>query len=314
MSPILFIHIPKTAGISLTSTAEAVFGAHAIERDYGPTDQRTTENVRRHIYEAPTVDQFGFREATRDSETCWVTGHFPSDRYIHLFGAPNTITFLRDPVERVISEYRQRVRYTDYDGSLEHFYRSESEQNKQFKMAGQCPWKAYHLVGLQQEFDRSIALLAQNFDLPFKPLVENVTPDDEQKPVAADIKAEIKSLNTLDAQMVGEAERYLDKQFQVAEKHEVFCYHDVSFEPDVHFIGWAFYAENERPVDVELWVDGTLKNAVQASEHRPELQALATPRMGHNGFRFVLDRYRGCEQLELRTKDTGQSLFLWQRP
>lgn len=313
MSPILFIHIPKTAGTSLNASATQVFGNAAVERDYGPSEPHTTDNVKKYIYSAQTVDQYGFREATRDAETRWITGHFPADRFLHLFGAQNTITFLRDPVERVLSEYQHLVRHGRVDRDLETFYRSEPEINKQHHMVGLFPWKAYHLVGSQDTYAQSVALLAQNLNLPFEALEKNVKPASEKDPFDAAIREEIRALNNLDYQLVDEARLYLDKQFYVAKRHEAFCYHDVAFESDVHFIGWAFFADNEFPVNIQLWVDGDHKETAQASEHRPELQAVGTPRMGHNGFRFVLDAYKGCDSVELRTQETDQLLFSWAR-
>jgi hypothetical protein len=313
MSPLLFIHIPKTAGTSLNASAEKIFGADAIERDYGPDVDHTTANVKRYIYNAPTVDQYGFHEATRDAETKWVTGHFPADRFLHLFGAQHTISFVRDPVERVISEfrYRQKIGTTDLD--FKSFYTSDAERNKQHHTIGIFPWKAFHLVGSQERYNDCLALLAQVQNLPFEAFERNIMRAEDET-ASAEIRSEIESLNTLDCALVSEADMYLEKQFDVATRHEVFCYHDIAFEPDRHFIGWAFYADNEKPVQIEVWADDKLQETVQASEHRTELQAVGTPRMGHNGFRLVLDKYRKADRLDLRTHETGQTLFSWTRP
>lgn len=312
MSPILFIHIPKTAGTSLNASAERIFGANAIERDYGPDVEHTTATVRKYIYDAPTVDQYGFREATRDNETRWITGHFPADRFLHLFGAQHTISFVRDPVERVISEFRYREKIGTTDLDFQSFYRSAPECNKQHHMIGLMPWKAFHLVGTQERYSQCLDLLAQIQNLPFEPLSRNIMRKEDET-ASDEIRSEIQALNTLDCSLVEDVRQYLDKQFEVARRHEAFCYHDISFAEDTHFIGWAFYADNEHCANIDLWIDGKVKETAQASEHRPELQAVGTPRMGHNGFRFVLDAYKGCETIELRTQETDQLLFSWAR-
>jgi len=314
MDPILFLHIQKTAGTSLNKSAEKLFEIHQIERDYGMDAPHTTDLVRRYIYESPTVDQYGFLNATEAKNTRWITGHAPADRYLHLYGAQNTISFVRDPFDRILSEYRYRKRAGNMDRSLEEFYQTPAETNKQFAMIGNAPWRAFHLVGSMETYEQCVSMLAQELELPFKILHENKNTDTSGvKNISDNLQNAIRKHNALDYSFVAQVRGYLDQRLAAFKADQAFCYHDLTFEPDRHFIGWAFYRGSEEPVNVELWVDGKLQTSVQASEHRPELQAVGAPRLGHSGFRFVLEGLRSAQRLELVAADTGQTLFNWQR-
>jgi len=313
MKPILFVHIPKTAGTSLNASAAKLFGTATVERDYGIDAPHTSDAVRRFIYESETVDQYGFLDATHKAGTRWITGHSPADRFLHLFGATNTISFVRDPVERVISEYRHLVRVGKMEQSLEEFYKSEAETNKQFNMIGMPPWRAYHLVGSQDSYERCVALLATELGVALEVLSENVRPASDNAPVGEEIRQAIRDHNELDCRFVTQVRAYLDQHFAAHDAGKAFCYHEYGLIPDTHIIGWCFYRESNAAVQLNLLVDGVVRETVQASEHRAELQTIGVPRLGHCGFRFVLSDYDGAERVEVRTVETGQTICDWQR-
>ena len=133
MSPLLFIHIPKTAGTSFNKSAEQLFGVPAFERDYGAGSPDTSPLVTKYIY-GETQDTFAFHQAFLAGEKQWMTGHVFAETYLHLFGAANSIAFVRDPVERVISEYHHRRTHFDLDRDFVDFYRDPGETNKQFRL------------------------------------------------------------------------------------------------------------------------------------------------------------------------------------
>jgi len=314
MNPVLFLHIQKTAGTSLNKSAEKIFGPDFIERDYGVEAPHTSSLTRRYIYESPTINQFGLLEETRARNTRWITGHAPADRYIHLYGAPNTISFVRDPVERILSEFRYLKRAGKMDRSLDDFYQTAAETNKQFSVLGHVPWRACHLVGSVETYGRCLTLLAQELNLPLEILHENkntaAANADEFK---NETLAAIRQHNALDCRFVSQVRAYLDARLNAFETGKPFCHHEIAFEPDKHIIGWAFTRKSDSPVAVELLINGKIQASTQASEHRPELQAVGAPRLGHCGFRFVLDGHKSAQHIELIAADTGQSLFSWQR-
>ncbi|MBL4838257.1 MAG: sulfotransferase family 2 domain-containing protein [Kordiimonadaceae bacterium] len=314
MEPILFIHIPKTAGTSLQESAVDAFGIQSVEKDYGPDKNYSTALVKEHLYGSDTNDIYGFKSAFLTQRKKWLGGHFHADKFTHLFGAQNTVSFVRRPVDRVISEYRYLQRTHGLDRSFEDFYRSPAETNKHFRMLGPTPWRALHLVGSLERYSECLKLLSSSFKLNLPEYKKNTNPIPQGNTVSADVRAEIAKWNERDILFVQEARDYLEKRIQNDKKGKPFCYHDSGFSLDEHIIGWAFYSGSNEVVRIGLYVNGQLKNEIGALEHRPDLQILQTPRGGHNGYRFVLSGYTHASHIEVRALNTEQTLFSWTRP
>ena len=101
MNPIVSVHTPKCSGISFRSWLEGVFGEEAILFDYAdrPIDPQSQMNT--------DPDQFLARNLANTvlpGGKSVVHGHFWAKKYLNIDGAL-FVTFLRDPVERLISHY-----------------------------------------------------------------------------------------------------------------------------------------------------------------------------------------------------------------
>lgn len=110
-SPLFFLHIPKTAGTTLNSILDANFGPDAILNLY--TDEQY-QAIRDMTYNR--MADFGL-----------VRGHIFIENYDEILDGPVPIrvfTFLRDPVERVISEYFFLKRWPK-----SHLYKYLNENN-----------------------------------------------------------------------------------------------------------------------------------------------------------------------------------------
>lgn len=311
MHPILFIHIPKTAGTSFNENAEKYFGIDALEKDYGAEANHTSALVKAHIYGTETIDQYGFHQAFTQAGKKWLTGHFNADRYLHLMGCTNTLAFVRDPVDRVISEYLYRKRQFGMDRSLEAFYQDPGETNKQFRMIGEYPWQAFRFVGTQARYQDCLEYLNKTMALGFENIQSNRRKDSKHLDISEGDKAEIRRWNERDCIFYDEVTAYLEKQFVTTASDQPFCHHNFGFSEGHHVIGWAFYAGQNAPVNVGLFIDGHLMQTVRASEHITDLQAVGAPRAGNIGFRFVLSDYPNAKTIELKAMNTDQKLLFW---
>lgn len=314
MEPLFFVHIPKTAGSSLHKSALELFGAEFVERNNGNDGPETTPLVREFYYESNKMDHYGFYEKFSASNKKWLTAHVFAEQLLAPFGAPNTISFVRDPVERVISNYQYMTKIGHNSLSFEEFYKHPDETNKQFRMIGQTVWQAYHMVGTLKRYSECLELLSASKALDFTEHKINTSVEEQKKTINDDTREEIRKWNERDDQFATEVERYLAKQLHCYNQGKPFCYHDMGFVPDTHIIGWAFYSDNHTPVDIGLYVDGKQKAAITACELVPALSTVKTPREGHNGFRFVLAPYKNAQHIEVKALQTDQSLFSWTRP
>ena len=115
-----FVHLQKTAGVTLRTRLKDQFGDAAVYPDssdgWGTVDA-AVESVAsiRHLQE---------RYRGRKDEIRVVTGHFPLYVADLLGGGFTTLTVLREPVERTLSFLRHSRAFTpgDADKSLEEIY------------------------------------------------------------------------------------------------------------------------------------------------------------------------------------------------
>ena len=90
--PVAFFHVPKTGGLSLTAAMVRQYPRGRIKDLW--------------LQKPETISEF-LAMPQEERERIWaVTGHFPFGIHEHL--APHTryVTLLRDPVKRLLSEYR----------------------------------------------------------------------------------------------------------------------------------------------------------------------------------------------------------------
>lgn len=314
MQPILFIHIPKTAGTSFNENAEKNFGLELMEKDYGSDANHTSALVKAHIYGKETIDQYGFHQAFTHAGKKWLTGHFNADRYLPLMGCENTFAFVRDPVDRVISEFLYRKRKFGMDRSLEAFYQDPGETNKQFRMIGEHPWQAFQFVGTQARYQECLEHLNKTLACGFENIQTNRRKDTTHLDITEEDKTEIRRWNERDCLFYDEVTAYLERQFSAAESGQDFCYHNFGFEAGTHVIGWAFYAGKDKAADIGLFVDGQHVQTTRASEHLAALQLIGAPRAGNVGFRFVLSDYPNARTIDVKALDTEQTLLSWAAP
>jgi hypothetical protein len=220
-SRLLFLHIPKTAGVSIR---------HLLLRQYpGPTT---------FIRGSPEHREF-FRKSREERETYRVVGgHFRFGLHL-LFDTPSRyLTFLRDPVERVISHfaYVQReahhplhARVAASSLTLEQWVRlgfdGGGEDNLQIRnlttrSGPEVPFKGttrqmldeakrvlserIDFLGITERYEDSVRLLGEQLGWPHPVPVErhNVSP---KRPAAADLAPSTRDAilehNALDAEL-----------------------------------------------------------------------------------------------------------------
>jgi len=161
--PLLFVHVPKTAGTSFIHSLEKQFGPGALAYDYGLKSAKTSSIAQQHTYQNP--DPEAFYQSVVDSGTRVLCGHFPVEKYVAQFGARNTMIILRDPMQRLVSEFLHSTRKNECPLEFPKYYRDEYYINRQWDFAGGIPLNDFGFIGITEHYQDSIALANRSFDM-----------------------------------------------------------------------------------------------------------------------------------------------------
>lgn len=229
-TPLFFLHLPKTAGTTLNSIFEANFGPEAIISAYDEAGLAAVENL----------------DADALARLKLIQGHIFIRDFSQLLHGPvgfRVLTFLRDPVERLVSEYHflktwpeqhlyrplndNNVSLREYVTSDEPLYRWRGKNLMTHLLAGigggpeeKLERAKRHLAGgfvffgLCERFDESLLMLQQHAGL--KNLLYERRNVQKSRPKADDLDAEtldiIREHNQLDLALYAFAQAEFERR------------------------------------------------------------------------------------------------------
>jgi len=167
------IHIPKTAGTSFGTLLQQSLGERLM-MDYGDwVGWETPESLERR---AERVVNMRSRREELLLKYHAIHGHFIADKYMNLFPDVDFITFVRDPYQQAISNYEFIIRNPQIDHPAVHFVHQEKltlidfirwdmRRNVQSLFIGNLPLKDLAMIGITEQFTRSLALFNKMFGL-----------------------------------------------------------------------------------------------------------------------------------------------------
>ena len=216
--PCIFVHVPKTAGTSLRTELVAMLQPDVnIEVDY--TD--TTRDFHRRMDDAVQA----FIEQAEAAPVRFASGHIFGRHVTRIrshFPAARFVTFLRDPVARLVSDYRYQrspkhpphQEFIERVPSLEAYVELQGEQEKHAKHLvpadirllndpQECIdfiLRSYAFVGIQEMYPISFRTLTALLGGARWPKVrENVTEGSETvRQVSPALVSRIREVNRLD--------------------------------------------------------------------------------------------------------------------
>lgn len=192
---VVFVHIPKTAGTSMLNMLSAAMPAATKILTYGPDTanviarQQATVAASQKLANAAMVSSNFFDAFASDLETpekiaalrgeaprgqrFLVSGHAPISLWLSAFHPASVVTFLRDPVDRVVSDYRMHVRQKRFTGSFTEFYESPDHINPMCgQLAGTNP-RDLGFVGLVEFMPDMVKALSYHLGVELRTRHDN---------------------------------------------------------------------------------------------------------------------------------------------
>lgn len=213
---IISIHIRKCAGTSLREALQDLYADRALF-DYGDevgSSWPSSIEKRATRLAAAKADAQNLRDGFD-----LIHGHFFRSKYDFLEGPKQYVTFLRDPVERVLSNYfylKRNPSRRNPDAlivnvlgfSLEEFASHVDNQNLQSQYLQAETLAGLDFVGLSERYAESIARLNRTLDLDIRGEdATNTNPDARSDyDISAKTRALIENANLIDMQLYDQAQ------------------------------------------------------------------------------------------------------------
>lgn len=307
--PLFFIHIPKTAGTSFRVGAENYFETTRILKDYNSNSPETSPLVQKLAY--GNNDSYRLNLEILKANTAFITGHVNGHKYLPVATAVRTVTLLREPLKRIVSEYHHFVRHKNYKKSFADFYRTPTFINKQSKMLNNLPLSLIGVVGLTKEYSSFLNLINKTYDVDIPLLEENKSPESTNysELLTNKTQSEILELNSLDVQLYEQAQTLWKIRQQLINKNLPFTRGEISHIKPQFVSGWAYQDDYDKPVNLSVYINN-IKIAETATNHfRPYLAAFGVSRGGYVGFHFSGLRIKQDDNVKVLVQETGQELF-----
>lgn len=305
----LFVHIPKTAGTSLRQGVAEFLGKQRMVLDYGPKQTATSKLVRRWCYRESRPEKF--RTAFDSQGKKFLSGHIRLADYVGGFDLDNVAVFLREPVQRVISEYRHYVRHYGYKQSLEEFAETPAFQNKQARALAGVPLQRLGHVGLAERYEDSLARLNAHFgwQVPSREVNMGRKQLSDTYQVDTATRNLLERNNSLDLALYKLACDY----FEQGDK-SVFrmppgpATGSCKLGSDQTIQGWACQIGSERPTIVRIEVNGENVAWVTADHFRPDIRRRGLKRSGCAGFRIQIPSISPGDRIRCFETDSDTEL------
>lgn len=292
-------------------SAEQYFGPDQVLNDYGEESPNTSEDIRSSVY---GDDPAKLRKTGLEKK--FLTGHFSMAKYKEIFPNSPVVTFFREPVDRVISEYVHFASHYEFDGSLTDFYRKPHFQNRQSRsMSGALPTDL-EFYGITEDYQRSLEKFNQHYGTNF-PMAKLNTGKYQgaAKSIANESElAEISELNKKDIELYEYAIKHFESQSTVdcrpLKTLKRYC-GSVGDLSDGKMVGWTVDRESTEPAGLCVSVNGVERCRVVADLYREDVQRKGLHIDGHCGFAITADklgRLAPGDRISIRTRDGGFEL------
>ncbi|MBX2881420.1 MAG: hypothetical protein KTR32_15860 [Granulosicoccus sp.] len=282
MGALFLVQIPETAGSNLRLAACRLWGSNSIVSDYGPANRHTSEAVLELIH--LEKDYHRFKTYLDTENIAMFTSHSPLRQLRRIFPVNDIVTFLRNPVDLVISRYDASVR-EGYKGDLLSFASNRVHQNIQSRFLHSVPLELLGFVGLSERFAESLTLLNAQYDCNLSELTAT-TAGPEHQDCSAKIKQQIAKLNQDDIELYETAKQLFETRLQLIDSETPYVHGRVQRLNETTIQGWAVASHSDEPCKIRLHVNDTCVAIMPATEYLPTLKERNVSRDGYVGFSY----------------------------
>ena len=301
-----FVHIPKTAGTSFRTSFE-INGF--IYKDYGGNSKGSSDEIKRHVYEAG--DLYEFKKRFNNHKSLWITGHINLAKYIDFVPVSHTITFVREPLQQVLSHYNHYVRYHGFTGDFSAFLDKPYAKNLQSHYLKFMPIGLIGCLGITEHYDQSLALINQQFDLNL--LSQKVNINDSKHftndTLTSELNDKFVKNNLQDITMYKEALFLHTQRIDLAENNKVWTYGSVGINSNNVLHGCAFQYKSEDPISLVIFINHEPFKTITATNFYTGYPKANFPRGRYIGFHVPLPKYVSKDdEVDVYVEETGQKL------
>lgn len=306
IDPVLFIHIPKTAGTSFRKSAVDFLGSDAIVRDYGIKSSETSLCVKEYCYQKN--DFLGLHSFMKNHGKALYSGHIHIAPARFVFSSTSIMTFVRNPIEQVISHFNHSSRWNGFKGNLSDFVRSRGFKNVQSKHLANMPLQLIGLIGITEQYAESISLYNDLTGHGFKERTDNVNTAKQVSVASEEIKKLIAENNILDQQLYDFSCHLLKQRLAVTKTGGDWVYGLIDHLDESSVSGIAYVKGGVDAVDIDIYQGEILLAKIATTIYRPGYIQFGAPRNGFVGFSYHFDKETEPSSIRVLVASTGQEL------
>lgn len=307
---LLFIHIPKTAGTSFRFAAKQYYGEKSVFFDYAPESIETSSEIMRTIY--GQKDYFELYKQLIKRPSSFLSGHFPTNKYMMLYDVTNIVSFVRDPLKQIVSHYNHHVKHLDYRKPLSKFVEDQRFQNLQSRMLSHRDIGMYGFLGITEQYDKSIEIFNTIYHTNFQSAHENKVDEASIKVEDIDTKLleAIYRVNEEDIKFYRSICQQFDVRKKLYEQNKPFTHGMIQKRSKTALMGCAFQLSNDNPVDIDIYHHNKKLTTVTANLHKLGLVNQGIPRKGFIGFHYRWKESSiNARDIHCIVKKTGQEML-----